>query len=171
MNIIEITGNIKQWFDLVKQKMLSNSKDRVKDNVWLIANESQINGILGFFNCLRLESGAENFKCIFNCSDDRLDIDWNVKPFSDILANYLPINVIKDGKLGTYRHLSLNKDFDSKLSTNYYFNGFDITNIKWFDLTHFRPAVEHPSANIKLVKCEIYYSALNFRDVVIATGK
>ena len=96
----------------------------MKDTVWLIANESQTNGILGFFNCLRLESGAENFKCIFNCNDNRLDIDWTVKPFSDILAIDLPINVIKGGELGTYRHLSLNKDFDTKAIDKLFFQRF-----------------------------------------------
>ena len=60
--IIEISGNISQWFDLMKEKIISNQKEKVKENVWLIANGSQTNGILGFFNCLRLESGAEKLQ-------------------------------------------------------------------------------------------------------------
>ena len=163
--IIEFGQKINVWFDLVKQKLLDNHNKRSTKTIWLIANASQINGILGFINCLRLETGGELFKCIFNCGDDRVDIDWTVQPFSDILANDLPINVIKDGRLGTYRHLRLNKDFDKKLSKNYYYNGSDIKNMKWFDLTHYIPD------KLKPIKCDIYYSALNFKDIVIATGK
>ena len=163
--IIEFGQKINVWFDLVKQKLLDNHNKRSAKTIWLIANASQINGILGFINCLRLETGGELFKCIFNCGDDRVDIDWTVQPFSDILANDLPINVIKDGRLGTYRHLRLNTGFDKKLSKNYYYNGSDIKNMKWFDLTHYVPD------KLKPIKCEIYYSALNFKDIVIATGK
>ena len=65
-----------------------------------------------------------------------LPIDWNSKPFSDILSNDLVINVIKDGKLGTYRHLRLPKDYDKIVSNEYFLNlgqTKDLASLQWYD--------------------------------------
>ncbi|CAG2118655.1 unnamed protein product, partial [Medioppia subpectinata] len=50
------------------------------------------------------------------------NIDFNTKPYSEILANDLFANIIKGGKVGTYRHLKLPKDYDKCLSNDYYLN-------------------------------------------------
>ncbi|CAG2118090.1 unnamed protein product, partial [Medioppia subpectinata] len=72
------------------------------ENVWLVANDSCINGIIGLMNCLRLEPGGEVFRYIFHMDTNTdTNINFNTKPYSDILANDLMANVIKEGKADT----------------------------------------------------------------------
>ena len=119
--IIEITAEKNEnWFELIKQKLIeAKDTDNKTKHIWLIARDSNINGIIGLINCLRLEPGGENMRCIYDYDHSiKLPIDWSSKPFSDILRNDLVINVIRDAKLGTYRHLRLPKDYDKTLSND-----------------------------------------------------
>ena len=179
IQIIEITTERKEkWFEFIKEKIqeLKETENKTSD-VWLIARDDSINGIIGLINCLRLEPGGENIRCIYDLDHKiTLPIDWNSKPFSDILSNDLVINVIKDGKLGTYRHLRLPKDCDKIVSNEYFLNlgqMKDLSSLQWFDLKSFVPNNETYGINntpITQVSISIYSSGLMFRDVMVATG-
>ncbi|CAG2101114.1 unnamed protein product, partial [Medioppia subpectinata] len=147
--------------------------------VWLIANDSCINGITGLAKSLRLESSGENFRYIFIYDNNttNTDIDFNAKPFRDILANDLVSNVIRNGRLGSYRYQSFGKDFDKIQSNEYYLGlgkGRDLSSLEWTDITTF-PTTDHyydvTNKKRQMIKIQIYCSALIFRDVFIATGK
>ena len=179
-DVIEIKAERdEKWFEAIKQ-CLEKSKDSLDagekpNNVWLIANDTNINGIVGLVNCLRIEPGGECFRCLFEMdSNKKLPIDWSSKPFSDILANDLVTNIIKNGKLGTYRHLKLPKDYDKTLSREYFLNqgaNKDLSSLSWFDLTKLIPNQHDWSGNpIKLVPVNVYTSGLIFKDVMFATG-
>jgi hypothetical protein len=102
--------------------------------------------------------------------------DFSSKPFSDILANDLAINVIRDGKLGTYRHLGLPKNHDKIESNDYYLNvgpNGDLSSLQWFDLKNFSKNdtfINVDNRKIPQIRCNIYSAGLNFRDVLMATG-
>ncbi|CAG2107868.1 unnamed protein product [Medioppia subpectinata] len=69
------------------------------------------------------QPGGEVFRYIFQMDTNTdTNIDFNTKPYSDILANDLIANVIKGAKVGTYRHLKLPNDYDKCLSNDYYLN-------------------------------------------------
>ena len=152
--------------------------DNKTENVWLIARDSDINGIIGLINCLRLEPGGENMRCIYDYDHSiKLPIDWNSKPFSDILRNDLVINVIRDAKLGTYRHLRLPKDYDKTLSNEYFLSlgqNKDLSSLNWFDgrkIVANKEYHDFDGKKITQVPINIYSTPLNFRDVMLATGK
>ena len=170
--IIEITAERNEnWFEFIKEKLIeAKDADNISDNIWLIARDSDINGIIGLINCLRLEPGGENMRCIYDYDHSiKLPIDWNSKPFSDILRNDLVINVIKDAKLGTYRHLRLPKDYDKTLSNEYFLNmgqNKDLSSLQWFDARTIVPDKDFHGLNnkkINQIPIDIYSSALNFR--------
>ena len=177
--IIEITAERNEnWFEIIKEKLIE-AKDVVNksENVWLIARDSNINGIIGLINCLRLEPGGENMRCIYDSDHSiKLPIDWNSKPFSDILRNDLVINVIRDAKLGTYRHLRLPKDYDKTLSNEFFLSlgqTIDLSSLQWFDaqnITANEVCYNLKNERISQVPINIYSSALNFHDVMVATG-
>ncbi|CAG2106246.1 unnamed protein product [Medioppia subpectinata] len=130
------------FVNYLEQKMIaSKESSNLMENVWLVANDSCINGIIGLMNCLRLEPGGEVFRYIFHMdtnTDTNTDtnIDFNTIPYSDILANDLMANVIKGGKVGTYRHSKLPKDYDKCVSDNYYLNWGqtrDLSSLQWAD--------------------------------------
>ena len=177
--IIEITAQRNEkWFQLIKEKLiLAREADNQTSDVWLIARDSDVNGIVGLMNCLRLEPGGENFRCIFDFDHNiTFPIDWNSEPFSDILSNDLVINVIKDGTLGTYRHLRLPKDYDKVVSNEYFLSlgqTKDLSSLQWFDSKNIVANKEYYCYNhekTNQVPINIYSSGLNFHDVMISTG-
>ncbi|CAG2109879.1 unnamed protein product, partial [Medioppia subpectinata] len=140
------TVNYEQWFRVLQKKLITAKEaDNQTDNVWLMADDSGINGIVG----MRLEPGGENFRYIFNMdSNSETNIDFTIKPYSDILANDLMANVIKGGKLGSYRHIKLPKDSDKVVSNEYFLNLGQTRDLAGLQCT-----------------------GLSFHDVMLATGR
>ena len=177
-NIIELKTDCNEWFESLKQKLNDLKESEEKENLWLIANDSPNNGIIGLINCLRLEPGGECIRCLFD-SDTvfQMPIDFNEKPFSDILTNDLAVNVLKNGKLGTYRHLTLPQDFDKIEAKEYFLNisqTRDLSGLQWFDLNNLKaPEICYSVGDnsvVKQIECNVYTAGLNFRDVMLATG-
>jgi hypothetical protein len=136
---IEVNHNYSEWFNVLKDVMKKTKQNEEIDKsiVWLIANDSSINGIICLTNCLRLEPKEERVRCIFDYDKQiKYPLDFKSKPFSDILANDLAINVIRDGKLGTYRNLSLPKLYDKIETSDYHLNvgpNEDLSSLQWID--------------------------------------
>ncbi|CAG2103413.1 unnamed protein product [Medioppia subpectinata] len=178
-NVIKITGDYQQWFGLLQTKLIAAKEaDNKTDNVWLVSLDSYINGIIGLMNCLRLEPGGENFRYIFHMdTNSETNIDFNTKPYSDILANDLVANVFKGGKLGTYRHLKLSNDFDKCVSNDYYLNSGttkDLAGIQWYDsrkLPQYKKYWYLNKEKIFKTRVEIYCSGISFHDVMVASGR
>ena len=124
-----------------------------------------------------MEPGGEAIRCLFDSDNSlKLPINFEVKPFSDILTNDLAINVFKEGKIGTLRHLTFPKDYDKTESDEYFLNigqTRDLSGLTWFDMTNLKfPKIVHALNNqeMKQIKCSVYTAGLNFRDVMLATG-
>lgn len=178
-NIIEIKMNSMKWFEALKQKMIEvKENEDSKTNIWVVANDSPKNGIIGLINCLRVEPGGEAIRCLYDCDQlSQMPPNFDQKPFSDILENDLAFNIMKNGKLGTFRHLTLPKNFD-KTHTNEYFLNIghlrDLSGLQWYDLRNLDPPqVSYGWTNdvVPTVKCHPYSAGLNFRDVMLATGE
>ena len=177
-NVIEIQTQYNEWFEKLRQKLNELKESEEKSNIWLIANDSSINGIIGLINCLRLEPGGEAIRCLYDCDNSiKHPIDFTRKPFFDILCNDLAINVLKNGKLGTYRHLTLPEDYDKTESNEYFLNISqirDLSGLKWFDLNHLKAPQKYYTLignnEVKQIKSNVYTSGLNFRDIMLATG-
>jgi len=178
-NIIEIRSHSNQWFDVLKEKMTRNREsDDNEEKIWLIARDSSLNGIMGFINCLRLEPGGEAIRCVFDCDQLLNNLnDFSSKPLSDIFANDLAINVLKNGKLGTYRHIIVAENYDETKTNEYFLNinqTRDLSALQWYDLRNLKyPDIPYHFATnkeISVIPCTIYAAGLNFRDVMLATG-
>jgi fatty acid synthase len=181
-DIIVINNNYEQWFDVLKQKLNEHKdSDKQNDNIWLIANDEQINGIIGLTLCLRQEPGGDKIRCLFDM-DQKLQfpVNFSEKPFSQILINDLAFNVLRNDKLGTYRHITLPK-LRNQVETNDYFLNFkqvgDLSSLQWFDCQSIcspKTIILMDTAGhdytVNQIRCNIYYSGINFRDVMIASG-
>jgi fatty acid synthase len=175
---MEIVADYEKWFEIFKEKFFKfNENDNKDENFWLIANDSSINGIIGFMLCLRQEPGGERIRCIFDYDKNlKLPINFSEKPFSDIITNDLAINVLRDGKLGTYRHISLTKNDELSESYDYYLNigqRGDLSSLQWFDSKNVFPmkiSNDENSGLVDQIRCNVYYSGLNFHDVLLASG-
>lgn len=107
---------------------LQNSLSNSKNDIVLHAQNSQPNGILGLVNCLRREPNGNKIRCFFS-----LDAEFNFD-FKNQNTE-MAINVFKNNKKGTYRHLLL--EDNKKIDTKHCFvaNSVmgDLSSLKWFE--------------------------------------
>ncbi|KAL7036630.1 hypothetical protein ACKWTF_008883 [Chironomus riparius] len=131
------------------------------------AENDKLSGIIGLVNCIRKEPNGNNLRCVY--VDDTTAPPFNLEdPFyATVLNQGLAINVYRNGQWGSYKHLILRQNLEpARYTSHCYANSLirsDLSSIKWF---------EGPMGNANgddIVR--IMYSSLNFRDVMLATGK
>nr|QCW07581.1 fatty acid synthase 1 [Blattella germanica] len=164
--IIDVTSVNYDWLPKI-QTVVANSS---KQNIYLIAQKDPLNGILGLVNCIRKEPGGENVRCVFILDNSAPDFDVNLPFYRKQLNKNIAINVYCNGKWGSYRHLPL-KDSPIVEVPHAFANVTtrgDLSSLKWLEgaIVPGRPLYDNSRHLI-----HIYYSALNFRDIMTATGK
>jgi len=166
--VVEVKfGKYDEWVDNLKRKFTEYKERPRSENVWLFANDDNLNGIVGLVNCLRQEPGGDRFRCIFSDGKLEMPIDFNKEPFNRLLRNDLVINVHRDNRWGTYRLLNLEKNYDKIETAEAYLDIVkkgDLSSIKWFDLSTLENISEE-EVNVK-----IYYSGIDFKDLAVASG-
>ncbi|CAG2182646.1 unnamed protein product, partial [Oppiella nova] len=61
-----LNENYDEWVEAIKEKMAENKDADTANNIWLVGNDTALNGIIGLTNCLRLESGGQHIRCLFD---------------------------------------------------------------------------------------------------------
>ncbi|CAG2102323.1 unnamed protein product, partial [Medioppia subpectinata] len=177
-NVINITQDYAKWLQILIDNIIkAKESNKICNNVWLMGSDGPINGMIGLINCLRLETGGQILRYIFHY-DKNISmpdtVDFNARPYWEILANDLVANVIKGGVVGTYRHLKMPKDYDKCLSNNYYLNtGLtrDISSLQWFNEQNVVTLESDiNNTNDTKTRIEIYYSGISTRDIMATTG-
>ncbi|GAB6031067.1 hypothetical protein CHUAL_007878 [Chamberlinius hualienensis] len=177
--IVVNDGEYDKWVEPIKTRVIDlGQNENTDDRLWLIAHDKQTNGILGLVNCLRLEPGGNNIRTIFNPHLDQskansflLDPVNALKTiYQDIIDKDLFINVNSNGQWGTYRHLPLrNNDSRNEIETTTAYvnvlNRGDLSSLHWIE-----SPIKKLIGNNKHI-CRIYFAALNFKDVMLASGK
>ncbi|KAG8446408.1 hypothetical protein GDO86_014021 [Hymenochirus boettgeri] len=154
------------WVESLKE-VLADSKDHA---IWLTTENEPNSGIVGMVNCLRQEPGGNRIRCIFNSHANSHSNGFAEKERQQRLNSDLVMNVYQDGKWGAYRHIPYqkvgNEDKTSFAFVNVLTRG-DLSTLRWISspLRHFQ------TSNPNLQLCKVYYASLNFRDIMLATGK
>ncbi|XP_051523082.1 fatty acid synthase-like [Myxocyprinus asiaticus] len=158
-----------KWVETLKSTLAESSDSPV----WLMATQGH-NGVVGMVNCLRQEPGGNRIRCAFvsNLSKNEAapSLVATHKDMLDVLQKDLTMNVYRDGLWGVFRHQLLTQDLSEELTEQAYVNVLtrgDLSSLRWIasPLRHFVPS----SPNVQL--CRVYYASLNFRDIMLATGK
>ncbi|XP_067015649.2 fatty acid synthase [Anabrus simplex] len=167
ITVVKITAQNYDWLPHL-QAAIKNGEPHKR--VLLVAQGEPLNGILGLFNCLHREPGGAIARCVFILDADAPPFDPALPLYRTQLDKDLAVNVLKDGQWGSYRHLLLEKlsAVDSLHSYNNTAVYGDLSSLTWFQ-GPIHPPTFKPSEGKELV--HIYYSALNFRDVMLATGR
>lgn len=164
--------NINDWFIELQEKIRELSKDEnSRRNVWLLANEAT-SGVVGFINCLHKEPLGSRVRCILN-ADPTASLDPSSDSIKELIKQDLFINAIgPNGIFGNYKHFTLPiEDYEHIAVEHCYLNVTtrgDLASLKWFESQH-----KHWPLNRKASQtlCSVYYAPLNFRDIMLATGK
>jgi len=161
------------WVDEVKEALANiTSKD---ERIYLTSEGLPSNGIVGMVNCLRQEEGGANIRCIFNSNlsldSKNTQITTNSEEYQSILQKDLVMNVFRDGVWGSFRHIPMSSTGSDVETEHAYVNVLtrgDLSSLKWIEspLKYFS-AKNNPN---KLL-CSVYHTSLNFRDIMLATGK
>lgn len=158
------------WVETLKAVLADSSEHPL----WLTATSRGDSGIVGMVNCLRQEPGGHRVRCVFISNLGPSSSLPNLVPHAvemqNLLCQDLVMNVYRDGQWGTFRHILLPQDHPEEETDCAYVNVLtrgDLSSLRWITspLRHFK--VTNP--NVQL--CRVYYASLNFRDIMIATGK
>ncbi|CAF3471296.1 unnamed protein product [Rotaria socialis] len=169
-NFIDTIVNIDEknfkWIEQIKLLLSSNSPSQ---RVWLVSNQID-NGIIGFFNCLRREPGGQSLRCV-HIQDSENILNENV--LQNLKQRDLTVNVYQNGVWGSYVHRNLQTSNDSSWiqTDNAHVNVLnrgDLSSLTWLQ----SPAIATSCINDpNFDTCTVHYASLNFRDIMLATGK
>ncbi|XP_013881248.1 fatty acid synthase [Austrofundulus limnaeus] len=157
------------WVEKLKEVM-ADSSDHL---VYLTASHAY-SGVVGMVNCLRQEPGGNRIRCLFvsnlSGSSETPSLQPGHMSVQSVLEGDLVLNVFRDGQWGTFRHQLISHDLKEELTESAYVNVLtrgDLSSLRWIasPLRHF--VSSRPSVQL----CHVYYSSLNFRDIMLATGK
>lgn len=143
-------------------------KESIKNGVTIAFEQNKYDsGIVGLINCIRREPGGNMIRCVLIDDKTAPTFDLNNPLYSNQIKLNLAMNVYRNGEWGAYRHLKLKKDMEEKGRSQHYFANVlqtgDLSSFQWM------------TGQINSVKSQnlvnIQYSAINFRDVMMATGR
>ncbi|CRK94451.1 CLUMA_CG007958, isoform A [Clunio marinus] len=159
--ILRISSDIDTWIEPLKQALK-------KGSTLIYSQNDSLSGILGLVNCIRKEPNGDRLKCIFIDDKSAPKFDTENPFYKTQLEHGLAVNIYKNGGWGSYRHLKLKEIKVSKPRTSHYYANClvkgDLSTLIWLS----GPMTEKKfkSNNVK-----IQYASLNFRDIMLATGK
>ncbi|KAG7507376.1 fatty acid synthase [Solea senegalensis] len=158
-----------EWVETLKMKMQESSDSPV----WLTASQANC-GIVGMINCLRQEPGGHLIRCAFVSNLDESSEAPSLEPahksMQSVLEGDLVMNVFRDGHWGVFRHQLITRDQNEELTSHAYVNVLtrgDLSSLRWIT----SPRSPSVANNSTVQHCSVYYSSLNFRDIMLATGK
>ncbi|ELT99721.1 hypothetical protein CAPTEDRAFT_89190 [Capitella teleta] len=167
--VIDIDDLGFHWVEEVKVAMAATEVEQGQ-RIWLRSEKGSYSGIVGMVKSLRMEDGGTRIRCLFNaCGSSRLP-GLESKEFLDISRKDLVMNVCVNNRWGSFRHMSL--QISIRITTEYacisaHTRG-DLSSLKWVEssLKYF-DSKSQPDKEL----CQVAYTSLNFRDIMLATGK
>ncbi|XP_063235501.1 fatty acid synthase-like isoform X2 [Bacillus rossius redtenbacheri] len=170
--VITMTDDNFKWLGKLKTG-LKQAEQSEGCRVLLVCQREKMSGIIGLVNCIRQEPGGHNIRCFFLQDANAPLFAHNNSFYESQIRKDLVMNVYKNGQWGCYRHFRIDSCQDQSVSEleHAYINTLnrgDLASLRWIEgpLSLYSPA-NHPD---KLL-CSVYYAPLNFKDVMLATGK
>lgn len=172
--IVYATENNYKWVEQLKTE-LENAENKLVENVnvWLVANDTTNNGIVGLTTCLRQEQNGHHVRSIFASHLPQLvnqKVDFTKSPFKELIEGDLVSNVLTESSANSsYRHLTLqNVDNEISKETKHAFLNVltrgDLSSLRWFESAN--KNFDQKNANGDYL-CHVYYAPLNFRDIML----
>ncbi|XP_039292597.1 fatty acid synthase-like [Nilaparvata lugens] len=171
--IIEVSEKNFDWVERLKKA--SKSSESNGKQYLIVCQGEKTCGLVGMMNCIRQEPGGCNFRTVFIQDTTAPAFSLDVPQYADQLKKNLVLNVLKDGVWGGYRHIRLSNTLNDSAATTQvehaYVNALtrgDLSSLKWIQgpLSSYNRG-NHPTKEM----CNVYFAPLNFRDVMLASGK
>ncbi|XP_060839445.1 fatty acid synthase-like isoform X1 [Rhopalosiphum padi] len=171
--VIQVSEKSYEWVETLKSALKSAEADPSKKIV-LFAQGEDTNGIIGLVNCVKQEPGGNSVRSVFIKDPAAPKFSLTAPLYAAQLKKDLLSNILKPNSVwGTMRHLKLENQQDkpSLQVEHAYINALtrgDLSSLKWIEgpLTYYKPEY-NPNTEL----CTVYYAPLNFRDIMLASGK
>jgi len=163
------------WLKPVQNAIEERLDAPPEDTIWLTSTKVPDNGTVGLGLCLRDELSRTRMHTLMDASFKPSKIDLKSPEVQNIINNDLHSNVYRDGKWGTFQHIVVkeNQTLAYQETEHAFINTLvrgDLSSLQW---------VESPNAYWKHLPttkktddlCQVYFTALNFRDIMLASGR
>lgn len=159
--VVKITQNVNEWLEPLKNALIKESQ------VIAYSQNDSFSGIMGLVNCIRKEPNGEKLRCIFINDESAPEFNAQNDFYKSQLDLGLIINIYQDNSWGSLRHLKITENYEEKSRNEHCFANClikgDLSTLAWL----YGPLNTNTSNEI----INISYASLNFRDVMLATGK
>ncbi|XP_054923034.2 fatty acid synthase-like [Dermacentor andersoni] len=174
--VVTVSSKNFHWIEDLRAKAIDYENKPDGRTLWLLADDNDTSGVLGLANCLRWETGGSLIRCILSrgMNESKAIVDFSPKNrfYNILLKQDLVVNVYSDGQWGSFRDTSSTFRGPQTIATELAFLNVqtrgDVSSLQWYE-SPLRYVC--PSNRSDRVLCTVYYAPLNFRDVMIATGK
>ncbi|XP_060866838.1 fatty acid synthase-like [Metopolophium dirhodum] len=166
--VVKISSTEFSWLPVL-QKLLKADDASVSQKIVLVGEKDPTNGIVGLLNCIRKEPGGDRVRCVFILDKCAPSFSLDEPLYKKQLNKDLILNVYKNKVWGSYRHLLLEPPSLIEVQhscVNTSIRG-DLSSLKWFQGS-IVPFTKQPAESDL---AHVYYTALNFRDIMLATAK
>ncbi|KAL0872273.1 hypothetical protein ABMA27_004663 [Loxostege sticticalis] len=167
--IIDVTDDTSyKWVDALRDAL---ERAESEDMRVYVVSRSGTGGALGLGTCLRREPGGACVRVFV--APDAPAFAPTAPAFAAQVRKDCVFNVLRAGVWGTYRHLQLTDINDATLQVEHAYvntlNRGDLSSLRWIE-SPLRYAGETPLKPSEEL-CRVYCAPLNFRDIMLATGK
>lgn len=170
--VVLITEKNYAYVDQLKTALANAEKENTY--VYVVGQGEELLGAVGFLNCIKNENGGKYARLIFIQDAKVEQFSLTSKFYLEHLNKDLISNVYKKGAWGTFRHLKL--DVQNEVSNLHvehaYVNALtkgDLSSLNWIEGPLSRQLPDPKDKRVEL--CSVYYAPINFRDVMLSSGK
>ncbi|XP_037959865.1 fatty acid synthase [Teleopsis dalmanni] len=165
--VVKITEKNFNWLDDLKTALTSAAQD--EQYIYVVCQGEELFGAVGLMTCIKNENGGKFARLVFIQDAKAETFSLTSKFYVKQLEKDLISNVLKSGVWGTYRHLRLEKDLATLQVEHAYVNALvkgDLSSLKWIE-----GPIPQINTDENLEMCSVYYAPINFRDVMLSSGK
>ena len=167
------------WVESLKLKLQEYQGRPANDTLWLRSTLHKDSGVVGMVNCLRQEEGGSHLRCLFNAVLEEKtspELSPTSPEIQSLVEKDLLFNVVRevDGKFqyGAFHHVPIENSSNKVPAQHAYINVLtrgDLSSLSWIEspLRFWNPR----NAASTSVMCNVHFASLNFRDIMLATGK
>ncbi|XP_075559945.1 fatty acid synthase-like [Dermacentor variabilis] len=176
--VVKVQNASFTWVESLRGKVVEHDSKQTGENIWLLAEDAGNSGIVGLTNCLRKETSGRHIRCIFDATVKDVNSVAYFSPtnpaYKDIIEKDLVMNVYRDGQWGSYRHQAVQWCGEAKTTTPFAYLNIktrgDLSSLQWYEssLGYLSPCQKIGSEALFV---DVYYASINFRDVMLASGK
>ncbi|XP_017858729.1 PREDICTED: fatty acid synthase [Drosophila arizonae] len=166
--VVNVTEKNFNWVDDLKAALATAATDNTQ-YVYVVCQNEELFGAVGLMTCIKNENGGKLARLVFVQDAVSEKFSLTTPVYQKQLEKDLISNVLKNGNWGTFRHLKLETQQATLQVDHAYVNTLvkgDLSSLKWIE-----GAKIENSTKKDLETCTVYYAPINFRDVMLSSGK